>query len=374
MKIKLDFETRSRAIQNMKDKELGGIEMSEFESAFLCGLIRKKCPTRILEVGVAGGGTTAIILTLLEEIGKQCSMVSIDASERYYRAESQKSGFMAFDIIKRLKSVDHRMVYGYLPSYIEGLGEGIDFCVLDTVHLLPGELLDFLVMLPFLNDGAVVVIHDISLNQRFWDSDKSIATNVLFSSVVGEKIIMYDESKIAGTDYPNIGAIVISKDTREYVQNLFCSLLLNWEYILSSDDISLYKGFYDRYYTKDDVKIFESAYVMNIVKAYPLPKEYYIGQRVAIYGAGNIGKSYVKQILNAGCSVEGWFDKDANEKNEYDGIIVKKPNEITSVEFDRIIIAVSDKPAIDSIVDMLIEIGVNKDKIVYKNMQPPNIY
>ncbi len=36
-------------------------EMSVFESTFLCGLLKQYRPEKIVEVGVAGGATTAII-------------------------------------------------------------------------------------------------------------------------------------------------------------------------------------------------------------------------------------------------------------------------------------------------------------------------
>lgn len=36
--------------------------MSEFDSAFLCGIIKKQKPKKILELGIASGGTTAIIM------------------------------------------------------------------------------------------------------------------------------------------------------------------------------------------------------------------------------------------------------------------------------------------------------------------------
>lgn len=31
-------------------------EMSDFDSAFLCGMLKKFRPTKIMEVGIAGGG------------------------------------------------------------------------------------------------------------------------------------------------------------------------------------------------------------------------------------------------------------------------------------------------------------------------------
>lgn len=35
---------------------------------------------------------------------------------------------------------------------------GVGFVILDTVHILPGEVLDFLTILPHLKDNAIVLI------------------------------------------------------------------------------------------------------------------------------------------------------------------------------------------------------------------------
>ncbi len=52
--------------------------MSERQSGFLCGLIKEFKPKRILEIGVAAGGTTAIMLNCISMLGLETSIVSID--------------------------------------------------------------------------------------------------------------------------------------------------------------------------------------------------------------------------------------------------------------------------------------------------------
>lgn len=49
-------------------KQLSGeytAEMSEEQSAFLCGLLKKYRPNKIVEIGVAAGGTTAVMLNCI---------------------------------------------------------------------------------------------------------------------------------------------------------------------------------------------------------------------------------------------------------------------------------------------------------------------
>ena len=70
-------------------------EMSESESAFLCGALKQFRPKKILEVGVAGGGSTSVILQALEDLGAPYEMHSVDiASERPF-AKGVETGFVA---------------------------------------------------------------------------------------------------------------------------------------------------------------------------------------------------------------------------------------------------------------------------------------
>ena len=79
--IPLDFEPRKKIFSTLPAFP-GEPEMSEFESAFLCGALKKFRPKKILEVGVAGGATTAIILQALENLGAPYEMHSVDIAKK----------------------------------------------------------------------------------------------------------------------------------------------------------------------------------------------------------------------------------------------------------------------------------------------------
>lgn len=95
--IPLDYEPRKKILPKLKDNPQGfrDPEMSESESAFLCGLLETYRPKKILEVGVASGATTSIILQVLEDIGKTYEMHSVDVSAQWYRDRTKPTGFMA---------------------------------------------------------------------------------------------------------------------------------------------------------------------------------------------------------------------------------------------------------------------------------------
>lgn len=68
-------------------------EMTSFQHAFLCGLIKENRPNKIVEVGVSAGGTTGVVLQCLKMLNIKATMYSVDLSERWYRNESYETGF-----------------------------------------------------------------------------------------------------------------------------------------------------------------------------------------------------------------------------------------------------------------------------------------
>ena len=90
MESDLLFEPRKEVLAELPD---GNIEMTEFESGFLCGLIRARRPKNIVEVGVAAGGTTAILIKLIDmlDLNEQTRLWSVDLCEAYYRDHSKRS-------------------------------------------------------------------------------------------------------------------------------------------------------------------------------------------------------------------------------------------------------------------------------------------
>lgn len=104
--IELDFESRNKIVPHLPDGDraeeladkLGShkIAMTAFESAFVCGMLKKFKPKKILEIGVASGGTTAVILQCLEDIGQPYELHSIDLTVKaHYGRTKDDTGFIA---------------------------------------------------------------------------------------------------------------------------------------------------------------------------------------------------------------------------------------------------------------------------------------
>ncbi len=278
--LPLDFEPRNEILSKLSAHGRG-LEnlmlMSEFDTAFLCGALKTFRPKKILEVGVAAGGSTAIILQALEEIGATYEMHSIDLAERQVHFRNEPTGFLATLAKERVfgkMSGTHKFHIGkILPQIIDEIGSGIDFVFLDTMHSLPGEVLDFLTVLPYLADNAVVVLHDVSLHHysdnfkntsgtfQPFGSPCNIATGVLFGAVTAEKFLNFqpDEELFR---YPNIAAFKVNEQTAANIENVFLSLILRWNYF-PDEQVKIYRQHYRRFYSDALVEIFQDAVDMN---------------------------------------------------------------------------------------------------------------
>ena len=89
-----------------------GAEMTDLQHALLCGLIKKYKPKKLVEVGVAAGGTTAIILNCINMLGMDTEVYSIDALKYYYRDKSKAMGYLAEEYKKTINKKFNHIIHG----------------------------------------------------------------------------------------------------------------------------------------------------------------------------------------------------------------------------------------------------------------------
>ncbi len=377
--IELYFEPRNNILPLIPQMS-GEPEMSPFDSAFLCGAIRQFKPNKIAEVGIAGGGTTAIILQCIHMLGLDtCNMYSIDYSEKFYRDNSIDSGYLGrvvLDLFPELKA-RHRFLLGDIACTWHEELKDCDFLIIDTTHFLPGEVLDFITLLPILKNGAIVVLHDIRLNQM--RNREAVATGVVFSNSVGEKYLSWDST--SADHYPNIGAVVINDDTRKNICNMFLSLLLTWSYLPNEKQIAGYRSVIEKFYDKALVDIFDVAITLNkhtyeknkskgvmgrvMENAYLFPfHRICASAKIILFGAGEVGKSYKRQVDYSGyCNIIKWVDSQWKSAGIKD---VVSPDSIKDVEFDYVLIAVMSRKYAEEIKLFLGHAGIPDQKIVWE--------
>ena len=293
-------------------------EMSAYERRFLCGLLAEKKPKHVLEIGVAEGATTSVICYCLSEIGLYSKVISIDLCSELWNDKTKETGYIAqFECNKKEWTVDWKLYKGELVTeYLSNCSKTIDFVILDTMHSLPGEILDFLAVAPYLQDGAVIVLHDIGLNHLYSFEKGEIdsfsgafATKLLFDVVTADKYYNPDESRIGKLS--NIGAFEFTDKTMNDILDVLSCLTITWHYLPDYSIIQIYRSLYCQFYNNEFQEMFEGIlYVQSKTVSEKRITEHYRGDittlckrwssadNVYIYGCGIYGFYYYQFAMH----------------------------------------------------------------------------
>ena len=301
---------------------------------------------------------------------KNAKVVSIDRAE--YGHYGYNSEFeIGIDVKTALDiesyGVEWTLITGKDPSQVmETIGEKFDFVIIDTEHSHPIESLNFLSVLPFLNDGAIVCLHDISLFAKRNLPSGDLATRILMCSLAGEKLF----PKI--DDLTNICAVQVSAETRSYIRSVFDALLIPWGVMPDETDLLNTKHFVEKHYCEGLVSIFNRAiaeqramllYGKQIVN----PMTFHFADMIQnlkntpfiIYGAGRITRLLLDTFTNNGqFSFEIW-DINAEKIEKIGGYKVSVPDFETPVESGVMIIMIENENVVNKIRSVFEPLGYN---------------
>jgi predicted O-methyltransferase YrrM len=235
-----------------KMKKYGGWILIKNQPYFINGIIRKFKPKKCLEIGVARGGSSIIILNALKDI-QDSFLISLDLNT--ITKEGHKIGENVKKFFPELTSNKKWQLFtGEMPhKFLDKLGLKFDFLFLDTVHLTPGELINIIEALPFLEENAIIIMHDIMFhlptNKYYNPREVKFHPSqiYLFTSLAGCKIIIEDENKGA----ENIGAVFLYSNKEKYYLNYFLLLLTPWEYMPKKSQIEELRSFILKYYKNE---------------------------------------------------------------------------------------------------------------------------
>jgi predicted O-methyltransferase YrrM len=260
-KIKNIYEIDS-LIMVIENKIKDIIELTLEEQKFFHGLIRKIKPKKIVEIGVSSGGSAVLILNAIKDI-ENARLFSIDKLNYCYRNKTKKPGYLVEEQFPELMNKWTLYIGTLTSQVIETIGNDIDFAFIDTMHITPGEMLDWLMVLPFLKEEAIVVFHDtyVLYNSQLYINTKTITSNnQLFCYVRGELILPQYGNKIFNR---NIGALKLAPEQKYYYYQYFLALAIQWEYMPSISDIQFMRDFFMKYYGQKYVDIFDEALEKN---------------------------------------------------------------------------------------------------------------
>lgn len=247
-------------------------EMSNLERQFLNALLLRNKPKKLLEVGVSRGASSVIMLNAIKN-DPEAQLYSVDLLETYYDDSKVKVGSMV-DKYSDLKKKYHLFTGDLAYKFIDIIGGGIDFCLLDTVHTNPGEILDFLMIFPYLTEDATVVFHDVNLHTHIpenYVTEYEYTNNLLMSSIYGEKLVQGKFNRGGWPELPNIGAIKLNKETREHLFEIFNLLTLKWINIPSDEHLDGMKRHFSRFYDGFNIQYFNDIVDYHKRKPYREP-------------------------------------------------------------------------------------------------------
>lgn len=135
-------------------------------------------------------------------------------------------------------------------------------------------------------------------------------------------------------------------------------------------------------FLKDSAYYFLKNRMIDVISAdssikIPIPQFYYKDldlirhKKIVIFGAGKVGRDYYTQISKYQyCEIAAWIDSNWYEYH-FDYAEVVNIEKVLSIQWDLVIIAVKDKVIGMEIMDLLVKMGVDIEKI---NWQEPGQY
>ena len=236
-------------------KRYSGWLMTQQERNFINGIIRKNKLKNCLEIGVGEGGSSIFILNAIKDF-ENSVLVSLDLF-------SKMKGYRVNKFFPELTK-KWKLYTGDQPhKFLIKLNMKFDFLLLDSAHVSPGEILNFIEALPFLKENAIVIVHDLlwhfykrkKIKYFFYPSCVN-----LIPAIFGEKIILgYNNSTVN-----NIVAISLYSNQQEHYLDYFLLLLNFWEYMPNDHQINDLRIFIKKYYKKEIyLNIFNLAVSFN---------------------------------------------------------------------------------------------------------------
>jgi predicted O-methyltransferase YrrM len=256
--IKIYFDKYEVKIYNELKEKLQKTNCSQMwnnQREFLNGIIRKFRPKKILEIGVALGGSSIIILNAIKDI-KNAYLYSIDLNNNIRIGHCVPKFFPEF--------LNKWSLYkgNIAAKFIESIGGNIDMVLIDSAHFEPGEIIDFLIVLPFLKEGAIVCFHDIG-NQitkaGYKNSRKEWAPYLIYNIIRGKKYLPSGNQILTH----DIGAIKLENNQYKYIHDYFRVLGGQWQYFPKEMHINLLRKLFNKYYDKDCLIMFEETVSFN---------------------------------------------------------------------------------------------------------------
>jgi hypothetical protein len=181
-----------------------------------------------------------LILNAIKDIPDSI-LISLDLSTQLRTKHSKKTGYKVNQYFPELAK-KWKLFTGQKPhNFLIKLNMKFDFVFLDTAH----SALNFIEILPFLNENAIFVLYDILWH--FDQKSKLCPSNVYLYPVIYGDIVLF---KNEDGSIPNTGVIFLYNNQEKHYLEYFLLLLACWEYIPKDNHINELRKFIKDFYKK----------------------------------------------------------------------------------------------------------------------------
>jgi len=327
--------------------------MGPNEVAGLAGLIKEYKPKKIVELGIAAGGSTCAIMKTLECLNMTgTKVISLDLNNHFYRNIEKEIGYIFKENREEFSNYrNHTFLTGkYAVERLEEIGGEIDLLFLDTAHLIPGEILDFLLLLPYLSKNAIVALHDTNLHNCTVKDNSCIATRVLVNTVKADKFL--NDNNL------NFTAFQISQNTFDSIEDVFASLLLPWGYSTEDNVLYKYREEFKKHYSSQCIAFWDSSVeaYRNKLAYKKIKSAMESGKKLYIYGCGFCGRKLRDFFYEENWLFDGMLLSDGIELSEFtdlieDGEKLYHFSEVPSESEDCIILLATIAPEVKELLE-----------------------
>lgn len=327
------------------------------DAIFLDRIVLEKNPQEVIEVGVASGCSSAVLLRALAELGGSRTLHSFDLVDYCYFDPDRPVGAAVDELAPQFRK--SWALHAGCTAIEAGAGlngHNIKLAFIDADHRHPWATLDLWALLPALAADGWIALHDVTLARNTeW---KVYGPEILFESWPGEKIKL--------TELSNIGAIRLPGDHNQARRWLTESLRSSWEmnvdeHILNQLDIPQN--------VRPELRSFQRL-PKSLRKSFiEYGKE---GRELVIWGAGKAGSLCLSELLREGIRPTAFIDRDQTKHGRYlQGIPIHSIGELNQAKLRPFVVVASVHAA--EILSELNERGFTPltDFICYEPGLPP---
>jgi predicted O-methyltransferase YrrM len=207
-------------LESEKPDWVGGA-ISNVDARFLAGLLHYSGARNAVEIGVASGWSSAVMLKSMEIDFPLFQMHGVDLSPTYYLDKSKDTGAVVSEVMPHLVSQYNLHLGNCAFDAMADIGS-VDFAFIDGHHMHPWATIDFISVLPYLSRGRWVVMHDLNLCTYERHRHTQRGPFYLF--------YLWPDQKLHSTQVPPmIGGVVLERDPEDYLPFLLEVLYTPWE-------------------------------------------------------------------------------------------------------------------------------------------------